>query len=143
MELTMCDYSLHSVASRDGQVGDELISTRFDGTLTRGFAAIGQPNVAVCLLPGTEIAFEKDAEKEPSFIFFGKRKLRQKVARFRKINAGHDAKHHDALEFADGSVVLLTDLIEGQCATILQLPVSSPKPAKSNVCDYEASRVAI
>ena len=54
----MCDYSLHLVASRPARVGDKLVSTRFCNPLARGFAAIGEPDVAVCLLPGTEVAFE-------------------------------------------------------------------------------------
>ena len=53
----MCDYSLHFVASRRARVGDKLVSTRFRTSPTRGFAAIGEPDVAVCLLPGTEVAF--------------------------------------------------------------------------------------
>ena len=53
----MCDYSLHNVASRPAKVGDKLTSTRFCNSITRAFAAVGEPNVAVCLLPGTEIAF--------------------------------------------------------------------------------------
>ncbi len=44
----MCDYSLHLVASRAAKVGDELVTTKFDNSLTRGFAAIGEPSVAVC-----------------------------------------------------------------------------------------------
>ena len=60
----MCDYSLHLVASRAAKVGDELVTTKFDNSLTRGFAAIGEPNVAVCLLPGTEVGFEKDVDFE-------------------------------------------------------------------------------
>ncbi len=50
----MCDYSLHLVASRPARVGDKLVSTRFSNSLTRGFAATGEPEVAVCLLPGTD-----------------------------------------------------------------------------------------
>ena len=38
------------------------------------------------------------------------------------------AVHHDALEFPDGQVVLLTVLDEGQQATVLQLP-AEPKTA--------------
>ena len=53
----MCDYSLHLVASRPAKVGDKLVTTRFNNSLTRGFAAVGEPHVAVCLLPGTEVAF--------------------------------------------------------------------------------------
>ena len=56
----MCDYSLDLVASRPAKVGDKLVTTEFQNSMTRGFAAIGEPNVAVCLLPGTEIAFEDD-----------------------------------------------------------------------------------
>jgi hypothetical protein len=50
----MCDYSLHLVASRPAKVGDKLVTTAFNNSLTRGFAAVGEPHVAVCLLPGTD-----------------------------------------------------------------------------------------
>ena len=56
----MCDYSLHAVASRPAKVGETLVTTSFYGTSTRGFAAKEEPRVAVCLLPGTELAFEQD-----------------------------------------------------------------------------------
>ena len=46
----MCDYSLQFVASRPARVGDKLVSTRFSNSVTHGFAAIGEPTVAVCLL---------------------------------------------------------------------------------------------
>ena len=36
--------------------------------------------------------------------------------------------HHDALEFPDGEIVLLTFLCQGQQATVLQLP-AEPKTA--------------
>ncbi len=54
----MCDYSLHAVATRPAKVGETLITTTFRGTSTRGFASESDPAVAVCLLPGTELAFE-------------------------------------------------------------------------------------
>jgi len=122
----MCDYSLHLVASRAAKVGDELVTTKFNNSITRGFAAIGEPNLAVCLLPGTEVAFEK----EVSFGIFPTRKLAEKVARFRQINLGKPSVHHDALEFPDGETVLLTRLCEGQHATVLQLP-PSPRPVRA------------
>ena len=34
--------------------------TRQFNSFTTGFASVGEPNVAVCLLPGTEIAFDAD-----------------------------------------------------------------------------------
>ena len=56
----MCDYSLHHVATRPAQIEDKLVTTKFNNSITRGFAAVGQPNVAVCLLPGTEVAFNEN-----------------------------------------------------------------------------------
>ena len=54
----MCDYSLELVASRPAKVGDKLVSTSFPHTVTRGFVSVDDPSVAVCVLPGTELAFE-------------------------------------------------------------------------------------
>jgi len=121
----MCDYSLRDLASRPAKVGDKLKSTSFKNSITRGFAAVGEPNVAVCLLPGSELAFAKDAECEALFRFLPTRKLRQNVARFRQVNVSNPAAHHDALEFPDGQIVLVTNLCEGQVATVLQLPVGA------------------
>jgi hypothetical protein len=45
-ESSMCDYSLDLVASRPAKVGDKLVTTEFQNSMTRGFAAIGEPNVA-------------------------------------------------------------------------------------------------
>ena len=119
----MCDYSLHFVASRPAKVGDKLVTTKFNNSLTRGFTAVGEPHVAVCLLPGTEVAFEKEVECERIFKVFGSQKLiGEKVARFRQIKMEEPHTHHDALEFPDGQIVLLSQLCEGQHATLLQLP---------------------
>jgi hypothetical protein len=120
----MCDYSLHDVASRPAKVGDKLVSTQFPNAITRGFSDPVQPRVAVCLLPGTELAFEKEVECDASFRFLPSKKSLHKVARFRQVNLNRPAAHHDALEFPDGKIVLVTDLCEGQIATVLQLPSS-------------------
>jgi hypothetical protein len=122
----MCDYSLHNVASRPAKVADELISTRFPNSITRGFAAIAEPGVAVCLLPGTELAFENEVEYDAPLGFLPNRRLAEKVARFRQINSDRPTVHHDALEFPSGQVLLVTRLCEGQRATVLQLPASAP-----------------
>jgi hypothetical protein len=118
----MCDYSLHFVASRPAKVGDKLVTTKFANSLTRGFSAVGEPNIAVCLRPGTEIAFETDVEYNRAFIFLPKILLKENVARFRFVDLGLPETHHDALEFPNGQIVLLTRLCEGQHATVLQLP---------------------
>ena len=121
----MCDYSLHLVASRPAKVGDKLVTTKFKNSLTGGFAGVQEPSVAVCLLPGTEVAFEREVECEHVFKVFRSQKLiSEKVARFRQINLEEPNMHHDALEFPDGQIVFLTRLCEGQHATVLQLPAS-------------------
>jgi hypothetical protein len=117
----MCDYSLEHVASRAAEVGDKLISTRFGDSITRGFAGAGEPTVAVCLRPGTELAFDRDVEFE-HFLANGREVVHARVARFRQVDAGTPHVHHDALEFPDGRIVLLTRLVEGQRATVLQMP---------------------
>jgi hypothetical protein len=120
----MCDYSLHLVANRPARVGDKLVTTGFRESSTRGFAAIGEPNVAVCLAPGTEIAFDTEVECDPTFGFLPNRKIQGKVARFRQLERDRVYAHRDALEFPDGQVVMVTALCEGQHATVLQLPAS-------------------
>jgi len=118
----MCDYSLQHLASRPAKLGDRLVTTDFSGSLTHGFADPQQPNVAVCLLPGTEIAFEHEIEQMPWFPLLGGRKLGSKVARFRRVNEAIPTMHHDAIELPGGKVVLLTHLRTGQRALVLQLP---------------------
>ncbi len=75
----MCDYSLHNVKSRPAKVGDKLTTHNFN-TGTRGFAAPEDASTAVCVLPGTELAFAQEVRCGP------------------------------------------TDVVEGQEATVLQLP---------------------
>ncbi len=123
----MCDYSLEHVASRPAKVGDKLVSTKFSNSITRGFAAVGEPNVAVCLLPGTELAFEQEVACVQALGLLPSRKVHERVARFREINLENPHDHHDALEFPGGQVVLLTRLCEGQTATVLQLPADPTK----------------
>src|SRR5712692_7585283 len=82
----------------------------------------GEPKVAVCLLPGTELAFDQDVKYDLSWIW--KKTTNFRVARFRKIDPHNAYRHHDALELPDGNVVLVTHLSSGQRATVLQLPVT-------------------
>jgi hypothetical protein len=119
----MCDFSLEFVASRPARVGDKLVSTRFDNSFTRGFAAVGEPEVAVCLLPGTELAFQKQVQCKRGYGVLPNLVIEGTVARFRQINMDKPRAHHDALEFPNGQVVLLHNLVEGQHTSVLQLPV--------------------
>src|SRR5215471_18612433 len=121
----MCDYSLHGIATRPASVGDKLKTVQFANSITRGFAAVEEPNVAVCLLPGTELAFESQVEFEGGLSLLlvnwsHSGKIDEKVARFRQVHMDKPHVHHDALEFPSGVVVLLTRLVAGQTATVLQ-----------------------
>src|SRR5215213_3460046 len=118
----MCDYSLHSVTHRPARVGDKLVTTSFHGSSTRGFMAKDEPGVAICVLPGTELAFDNAVCCERMWPMRA-RTFSQRVARFRNVDQDKPYAYHDALEFPDGERVLLNDLREGQYATVLQLPI--------------------
>jgi len=144
----MCDYSLHAVKSRPAKAGDMLVTTKFAGTDTRGFSAIGEPRLAVCLMPGTELAFDEDAGCDHPFAKLLPRmrlgSIGSRLARFRQINKESSNAHHDALEFANGKVVLLTRLRPGQRATVLQLPAagSDKKPLEAEAEVDQHSSIA-
>ena len=112
----MCDYSLMHVKSRAASVGDKLRTTNF-GTGTRGFAGVDDPTTAVCVLPGTELAFDSEIR-----VYGAATNTPFKTAIFRQINREQPHMHHDALELPDGQALLLTFLCEGQQASVLQLP---------------------
>jgi hypothetical protein len=112
------------------------VSTRFHNSISRGFAATGEPNVAVCVLPGTEIAFDDEIRYYEEVTHFPTRKG-GKVARFRQVDRDNAYAHHDALEFPDGQVVLVTRLCEGQHASVLQLPASG-RPAEAEKAEPAA-----
>jgi hypothetical protein len=117
----MCDYSLHNVKSRPAKVGDKLTTRNF-GTGTRGFAAPEDASVAVCLLPGTELSFAEEVAGVRLWPW--SKMVKHKTAIFRQVNQNNPRTHHDALEFPDGQIVLLTFLHEGLQAMVLQLPAT-------------------
>jgi hypothetical protein len=120
----MCDYSLHHVKTRPAKVGDRLTTRNF-GLSTQGFAASEDASVAVCVLPGTELSFADEVTFWPNWLEWNERVIKHKTAIFRQVNQEKKWAHHDALEFPDGEIVLLTILKEGQQATVLQLPASA------------------
>ena len=118
----MCDYSLQTVQSRPAKVGERLRTQHFN-TGTIGFAAPEDCNTAVCVLPGTELAFAKAVRCRPHGLLSWKaRTLNHTTAIFRQVNKQNPRTHHDALEFPDGQIALLTNVFAGQEATVLQLP---------------------
>jgi hypothetical protein len=127
-EFQMCDYSLHSIKSRPAKIADKLTTLNF-GTGTRGFAASEDTTIAVCVLPGTELSFSSEITYQSTGLFGWRNKaVKHSTAIFRQVNKQKLVAHHDALEFPNGQIVLLTSLCEGQQATVLQLP-AEPKTA--------------
>jgi hypothetical protein len=125
----MCDYSLSNVRSRPAQVGDKLVTRDFR-VGTRGFGTMQDASLAVCVLPGTELCFAGEVRCIATGLLPWRDKvINHRTAIFRQVNKARLAAHHDALEFPDGRIVLLTLLREGQQATVLQLPVQ-PKTAE-------------
>src|SRR5689334_8091104 len=102
----MCDYSLHSVKTRPAKVGDKLTIRQFE-TGTRGFCAPEDGSVAVCVLPGTELSFAADVERQRLW-FWTERTTRHRTAIFRQINKEVPTTHHDALEFQMGRLFFCT-----------------------------------
>ena len=123
----MCDYSLQSVQSRPAKVGDRLTTRQFNA-YTRGFSASEDARVAVCVLPGTELCFANEVRSVGWWPWSAKVITQHKTAIFRQINQDNPGTHHDALEFPDGRIVLLTLLKSAQKATVLQLPVTAVGP---------------
>ena len=138
----MCDFSLMHVKSRAADVADKLVVKNF-GMGTKGFAPADEnaptmhESTAVCVLPGTEIAFDAPIETvgapvltagnwEASAIVHS-----TSVGRFVQINKEETHTHHDALELPDGQIVMLTRLKEGQLATVLQLPAKPKNEAEA------------
>src|SRR2546423_7171485 len=121
----MCDYSLMHVKSRAAKVGDKIRTGNF-GTGTRGFMAPEAPNTAVCVLPGTELAFDSEIA-----VYGASAPTKHKIAIFRQVNREQPHMHHDALELPDGQTLLLTFLCEGQHATVLQLPAKPRSEAEA------------
>jgi hypothetical protein len=110
----MCDYSLESHQSRPAAAGDRLVTSSFPRSTTRGFSAVG------------ELVFDKPVSFRGFFRFLLQAYQHDcRLARFRHVNEGNPLMHHDALEFANGQIVLLTNLRKGQTASVIQLPADA------------------
>ncbi len=93
-------------------------------------------STAVCLLPGTELAFDSI----PDFHWYAEKPITSAVAIFRQTEKDVQLTHHDVLEFApDGQQVKLTQLQENQVATVLQLPAAPKTDAER----LEQTRVTV
>jgi hypothetical protein len=144
-EALMCDYSLHAINSRPARAGETLITTGFQGTASRGFGGKDDPGTAVCLKPGTELAFHDEPKREgliaAVMMHFGYGHIGSKLARFRKLSLDQPT-HHDALEFANGTIVYVNALREGHKATVLQLPMGEAEPGSGDLARTQSRNTA-
>ena len=126
----MCDYSIENCKTRDARVGDRLVSGRIrttdaaGWTRSKGFHAEGDNGIAVCLRPGTELAFEDDVRWRQSCRWREgwDNTSSNRTAIFRELDVACDFVHHDALEFSDGGRIRVAWLSPGQTVVVLQLP---------------------
>jgi hypothetical protein len=73
------------------------------------------------MLPGTELAFAENVRYDNRWIWT--REINCRVGKFGVTDQHAPDRHHDSIEFPDGSRVLVTLLCEGQRVSVLQLPV--------------------
>lgn len=135
----MCDYSVMAERTREAKVGDRLITSKFGLLGHTGFRELyGDRHTAVCLRPGTELAFDdpvpnphhESNERLPKFL--------STTAKFTQINKGKTHTMHDVIEFNDNQSMWLGYVPTGQIATILQLP-AKPKTVKEAAAQKRAA----
>jgi len=114
--------------TRPAKVGDKLFTHRFNSGTT-GFSTPEDIYLAICLLPGTELSFAYEVKRSRLWPWT-KNIIPHKTAIFRQVNVDCPTVHHDALEFPDGDMVLLTYLMEGQEAVVVQLPATGSKASQ-------------
>jgi hypothetical protein len=118
----MGDFSVEAVRFRPAKIGDKLKSRRFS-LETHGLCALEDHETAVRLLPGAELSFAEEVRQwtmTTSVITY-------KTAIFRRVNNDKSHFHHDALEFPNREIVLLTTLTDEPEVTVLQLPAAPSK----------------
>ena len=127
-EEDMCDYSVQAgKQQREAVRGNPLITKKISDH-TIGFVDVNDQTTAVCLIPGTALAFDEPVKfasgggSIKSIPFAG--------AKFCQIEKGNALTHHDALAFPDGQTVKLTLLLEGQTAMVMELPAAPKTPAQ-------------
>ena len=106
------------------------MTTRFSQAITQGLATADDKECAVCLVPGTELAFDAPLRGNANrFVPFFMKKFDFKTGKFVQLNVDNPYQHHDAIEFGDGGTVLINDLVEDQMLRVIQLP-APPQTAK-------------
>ena len=134
----MCDFSLKAVKSQPANVEDKIVTHNF-GFGTIGFkpasdTSAGSAATAVCVIPGTEIAFDRVPERRFSW-YMGETGEHMPglslKATFIQDNLENLNTHHDSLVFDNGVKVLLTHIEAGFGATVVRLPAAPQNDAEA------------
>ena len=106
------------------KTGDRLVTIESGDSGVCGFALVGRPGEAIRLLPDTTLEFDKEIRH---FHRFSRLRFRigHKTARFRHFPRDANA-NNDALELADGRLIMLTELAAEQTATVMKVPPLPP-----------------
>jgi hypothetical protein len=128
-------FSLHSVKSRPAKVGDKLTTHNFN-TGTRGFAAPEDVRTAVCVLPGTELAFAKEVRCGQSRLFGWKANtVNHTTAIFRQINKDNPRTHHTVRWCSSRTY---SKVRKQQCSSFRHNPLPQPKRQPRNGSRWSA-----
>ena len=128
----MCDYSLQNVKSRPAKVGDKLTTQQLLYWHYAGLLRRKMPTRRFAFFRERSSPLQPVRCRRPRGLFGWKANMiAHTTAIFRQINKDNPRAHHDALEFPDGQIVLLTHVIEGQEATVLQLPAQPATAAEA------------
>jgi hypothetical protein len=123
----MCDYSLMHLKSRDAEKNEKLRTSQFIGG-SIGFVGT-EPDVAVCVRPGTCLAF--DAPAQARLGYYAEVKTYGVVGWFRQVEKYNPSTHHDAIEFDTGEVIKLCFFLPDQSATVMLLPEAPKTPLEA------------
>lgn len=120
----MCDYSLEEYLSRDACVGDLLVTRRFKKFNSMGLVEPCVCNVAVCLLPGTELLLSSIPQLFQEQ--FGVGPLAQATFEQRELPPKR-VGHRDGVRFRDNDkFVLFQDMDEKIAVAVLAIPAKEP-----------------
>jgi hypothetical protein len=139
----MCDYSMHAIKNRKAVVGDKVKTSDFMRTSSPGLESLTEPGVAICLIPGTGVEFDEPVQHRDIGLNFNT-PIPFKIGRYVR-KAGHETEFKDAVQFPDGSMVLMAYLVTNQTGTVTYVPEEIVKqteqPAKKPVSRTRYQRV--